>query len=125
MAYLVNLGISHELLDYSNRIGKRIRLEVTTRWDRWDREGVGFITWILRVEAVASEDLDGISGSLVGNLTGQSLGDRGQVSVALAAVNLPSGLQVAESGRLDADSHISQHESNCLMLIIMMVVMVR
>jgi hypothetical protein len=86
-SYLVNLGVSHKFLD-----------------------------WILGVEAVSAKDLHGIGSTFVGYITSKSLGNRGQVCVAFASVDLPSGFLVAKTSTLNANGHLGQHESNSLML---------
>ena len=59
-----------------------------------------FLNGVLGVESVASKDLDGVGGTLVGHVTGQGLGDRGQVRVAGTLIGLPAGLHVAKTSGL-------------------------
>ncbi len=60
--------------------------------------------------------LDTVGGALVGDVSGEALGDGGVVGVAAALVDLPGGALHAESRRLHVHRHVRQHEGDGLVL---------
>ncbi|GMT32173.1 hypothetical protein PFISCL1PPCAC_23470, partial [Pristionchus fissidentatus] len=84
---LVDLGVSHQLLHR-----------------------------VFAVEAVSSEDLDGVGGCLVGLVGSEALGNRGKVGGAHLKPDVSRGLVGHESAHLEIDGHVGQHELNCLVV---------
>lgn len=66
--------------------------------------------WVFAVEAVTSEYLNSIRGHLVGNVSGEGLGNGGVVGVPATLVHLPGSPLVRQPGQLHLHRHLSEEE---------------
>lgn len=71
---------------------------------------------VIRVEAIASKNLNGVGGHLIGDIPSKRLCNGCKVGVPAALVHFPGGPLVGHPSQLYLHCHISQHERNRLVL---------